>query len=73
MQALHLAKTLFSKDKLEPIGDWDLSYTCPLDSELYIGCFGIFPLWPQRNSQSTIHHRCRNDLPSRHAQRYGEH
>jgi hypothetical protein len=30
---------LFPNDKLEPIGEGDLSYTCPPDDELHIGCF----------------------------------
>jgi hypothetical protein len=36
---LQLAKSLFPKDKLSPIGDGDLSYTCPPDDELHAGCF----------------------------------
>jgi hypothetical protein len=36
---LKLASTLFPKDKLEPIGDGDLSWTCPPDNEVHIGCF----------------------------------
>lgn len=36
---LQLARSLFPKDRLEPIGDGDLSYTCPPDDELHIGCF----------------------------------
>ena len=36
---LKLASHLFSRDKLVPIGDGDLSYTCPPDDELHIGCF----------------------------------
>ena len=36
---LRLAKNLFPKDQLEPIGEGDLSYTCPPKSELHIGCF----------------------------------
>jgi|SRR5215469_10354622 len=36
---LHLAKTLFPKDKLERIGEGDLSYTCPPDDEIHMGCF----------------------------------
>lgn len=36
---LQLAKTLFPKDKLEPIGEGDLSYTCPPNDEVHIGCF----------------------------------
>jgi hypothetical protein len=34
-----LAGTLFPEKKLEPLGDGDLSYTCPPDNELHIGCF----------------------------------
>jgi hypothetical protein len=34
-----LANTLFPGEKLEPIGDGDLSDTCPPDDEVYIGCF----------------------------------
>ncbi len=34
-----LANALFPGEKLEPIGDGDLSYTCPPDDELHIGCF----------------------------------
>ncbi|MDO9014459.1 MAG: hypothetical protein Q7U84_06755 [Polynucleobacter sp.] len=34
-----LADTLFPGEKLEPIGDGDLSYTCPPDDEVHIGCF----------------------------------
>jgi|SRR5215471_13546189 len=36
---LKLAHSLFPKEKLEPLGDGDLSYTCPPDDELHIGCF----------------------------------
>jgi hypothetical protein len=36
---LQLARSLFPREKLEPIGDGDLSYTCPPDEELHIGCF----------------------------------
>jgi Family of unknown function (DUF6928) len=36
---LELATNLFPKDQLEPIGDGDLSYTCPPDDELHMGCF----------------------------------
>jgi hypothetical protein len=36
---LELARQLFPKDKLKPIGHGDLSYTCPPDDELHIGCF----------------------------------
>lgn len=34
-----LANTLFPDEKLELIGDGDLSFTCPPDDELHIGCF----------------------------------
>ncbi len=34
-----LADTLFPGEKLEPIGDGDLSCTCPPDDEVHIGCF----------------------------------
>jgi hypothetical protein len=34
-----LATRLFPKDRLEPIGEGDLSCTCPPDSELHVGCF----------------------------------
>jgi hypothetical protein len=36
---LKLANKLFPGEKLKPIGDGDLSYTCPADDELHIGCF----------------------------------
>lgn len=36
---MQLATSLFPKDKLEPIGEGDLSYTCPPNDELHIGCF----------------------------------
>jgi uncharacterized protein DUF6928 len=36
---LQLATSLFPKDKLEPIGQGNLSYTCPPNDELHIGCF----------------------------------
>lgn len=34
-----LANELFPGEKLEPIGEGDLSYTCPPDNEVHIGCF----------------------------------
>lgn len=34
-----LARRLFPNDKLELIGDGDLSYTCPADDELHIASF----------------------------------
>jgi len=34
-----LADTLFPGEKLEPIGDGELSFTCPPDDEVHIGCF----------------------------------
>jgi hypothetical protein len=36
---LRLAHTLFPREKLTPLTDGDLSYTCPPDDELFIGCF----------------------------------
>jgi hypothetical protein len=36
---MKLASALFPGEKLEPIGDGDLSYTCPPNKELHIGCF----------------------------------
>jgi len=36
---LRLATKLFPKDKLELVGDGDLSYTCPPDDEVHLGCF----------------------------------
>jgi hypothetical protein len=36
---LQLASALFPGERLEPIGDGTLSYTCPPDDELHIGCF----------------------------------
>ena len=36
---LRLATALFPTEQLEPIGDGDLSYTCPPKHELLIGCF----------------------------------
>jgi hypothetical protein len=34
-----LVQDLFPKEKIEPIGDGDLSYTCPPDNEIHAGCF----------------------------------
>jgi len=34
-----LAAALFPGEKLELVGDGNLSYTCPPDDELHIGCF----------------------------------
>ena len=34
-----LAAALFPGEKLKLLGDGDLSYTCPADDELHIGCF----------------------------------
>jgi len=34
-----LVSILFPKEKLEPVGHGNLSYTCPPDNELHIGCF----------------------------------
>jgi len=38
-KTFRLASTLFPGEKLESLGDGDLSYTCPPDNELCIGCF----------------------------------
>lgn len=39
-EATHkFASALFPGEKLEQIGDGDLSYTCPPDEEVHIGCF----------------------------------
>ncbi|AXQ30426.1 hypothetical protein D0B54_17855 [Solimonas sp. K1W22B-7] len=34
-----LAAQLFPAERLEPIADGNLSYTCPPDNEIYVGCF----------------------------------
>ncbi|MGJ0486647.1 MAG: DUF6928 family protein [Methylomicrobium sp.] len=34
-----LVNILFPDEKLQPIGDGDLAYTCPPDNEVHIGCF----------------------------------
>jgi hypothetical protein len=34
-----VARELFPTENLEPLDDGDLSYTCPPDSEIFIGCF----------------------------------
>src|SRR5262245_31743697 len=34
-----LARELFPSEKLEPLDDGDLLFTCPPDDELVIGCF----------------------------------
>ena len=36
---LQLANTLFPKDRLQPIGNGSLSYTCPTNDEVHIDCF----------------------------------
>jgi hypothetical protein len=36
---LQLASSLFPRERLEPIGEGDLSYTCPPDDEIHIGRF----------------------------------
>lgn len=35
-----LAARLFPKERLEPLADGDLSYTCPPDDEVHMACFG---------------------------------
>lgn len=34
-----LAASLFPDERLEPLGDGDLSYTCPPDDEVHMACF----------------------------------
>src|SRR5215472_16619326 len=58
-RTLKLATKLFPKDKLELIGDGDLSYTCPPDDELHIACFPGFLFWRQKNLELTIRQGCR--------------
>jgi len=36
---LQLATKLFPKEKLDPMGDGNLCYTCPPDNEIHLGCF----------------------------------
>jgi len=36
---LRLARILFPGEELTPLGDGDLSFTCPPDEELHIGCY----------------------------------
>ena len=36
---LALAKKLFPTERFEDLGDGDLSYTCPPEDEIHIGCF----------------------------------
>ena len=37
--SVRLAQRLFPREKFEPLDDGDLSYTCPPDDEVHIGCF----------------------------------
>lgn len=37
--SLSLARRLFPGERLEEIGDGDLSLTCPPDDEIHVGCF----------------------------------
>ncbi|WP_229418159.1 hypothetical protein [Massilia sp. Root351] len=37
--SIALAQRLFPSEKLEALSDVDLSYTCPPDNELVVGCF----------------------------------
>lgn len=42
-KTIELVNKLFPKEKLEPIEDGDLSYTCPPNNEIYAGYFsGVF-------------------------------
>jgi len=36
---VRLAARLFPKERFEPLDDGDLSYTCPPDDEIHVGCF----------------------------------
>jgi hypothetical protein len=36
-KTIELVNELFPQEKLEPIDDGDLSYTCPPDDEIYAG------------------------------------
>jgi uncharacterized protein DUF6928 len=36
---MRLASALFPREKLSALGEGDLSYTCPPDDEIHIGCF----------------------------------
>lgn len=39
-----LAARLFPDDRLELFDDSDLSYTCPPDDEIHIGCFSVLAI-----------------------------
>lgn len=39
LAAAQVANRLFPSDRLEPIEDGTLSYTCPPDDQVYVGCF----------------------------------
>ena len=76
---LELATSLFPKDKLEVIGEGDLSYTFPPRSEVLIGCFpGVSILaarefaidYPSRLPAKFLSHgSSQTILSTRHAQR----
>ena len=57
----NLADTLFPGEKLKQIGDGDLSYTCPPDDEVHIGCFpGVSVVAAKEfgiDYPSKLHHR----------------
>ncbi len=59
-----LARKLFAKDHLEPLPDGDLSYTCPPENELHIGCFAGVSVIAAREFQI--------DLPSKLLQEFIE-
>jgi len=68
---LQLATRLFPKDKLKPIWEGDLSYTCPPGDEVHVGCFRAFLFWRQRSLQLTIRPSCqRHLLPPVAAEQY---
>ncbi len=56
-----LADTLFPGEELESIGDGNLSYTCPPDDEVHLGCFpGVSVVAAKEfgiDYPSKLHHR----------------
>ena len=51
---LQLARSLFPKDKLEPIGDGDLSNPVHPTMNFTLAAFQVFPFWRQKSLESTI-------------------
>ena len=47
--------TLFLDEKLTPLDDGDLSFTCPPDNEIYAGCFdGVSVIAARSRSLATV-------------------